>query len=415
MDPTPLLAAEGGGTLPLTQMLTLPQLKARACHILLSLLAVNAAAITLLLILGHAHPQLISAGVLALSFGLRHAVDADHIAAIDNVTRRLIQDGRQPLLVGLWFSLGHSSVVGLICVATACGSAYFQEHAGFAEGVGALVSTSVSAALLLLIGAANLLSLADCCGGCGGDSGQAHPEEHALGIEAMEAGGSCGEEPQEQVQHQRGSHHTHHTGGLFARCCRGLLATIDSEWKMYLLGFMFGLGFETSSEVALLALAAMSPSQGIPPACTLVLPLLFASGMSMIDTLDGLLMSWAYGFAIKDGGAGDVASGHRLFNLYLTAASSVIAIVVGVIEVLGCVQHANEELQGPFWDVIASINDNFEYVGYGIIAFFGISTLAALAALTWAPERRRDADARAGAKAAAMAPMTAATAPYKDV
>ena len=295
LDPTPLLAPAGK---PAGTLFSAAQMKARAWRIALALVAVNAFAITVLLLIGQAYPPVVPAGVLALSFGLRHAVDADHIAAIDNVTRRLIADGRQPLLTGLWFSLGHSSVVSLICVMTACGSAYFQEHAGFAEGMGAVVSTSVSAGLLFAIGLANLLSLAGCCGvggssgGDGGDNDASSLEEAA---DACERGTASPETAKPRVRHSHA-----HGGGLLVRCCHGVLRTVDAEWKMLLLGFLFGLGFETSSEVALLALAAMSPSQGIPPLCTLVLPLLFASGMSMVDTLDGLLMSWAYGFAAHD-------------------------------------------------------------------------------------------------------------------
>lgn len=328
-------------------LLTAPQIKARALHITLLLAAANAIAITLLLVVGQSYPPLVPAGVLALSFGLRHAVDADHIAAIDNVTRRLIADGRQPLLTGLWFSLGHSSVVGLICLLTAFGSQYFQarrpprhrprhrrphyrrrptrhlshhcscslplspppkppslspqEHFKAAKGVGELVSQIVSAVVLFAIGTANLISLSGSCA-------------------QTRSGEGAGE-------------HSH--GGLFVRCCGGLLKTIDSEWKMLLLGFLFGLGFETSSEIALLALAGMSPSQGIPPAATLLLPLLFATGMSLVDTLDGLLMSWAYGFAAKGGSGSGISAGRRrLFNLYLTATSSLIALVVGALEVV---------------------------------------------------------------------------------
>ncbi|EOD40719.1 hypothetical protein EMIHUDRAFT_222469 [Emiliania huxleyi CCMP1516] len=312
-------------------LLTAPQIKARALHITLLLAAANAIAITLLLVVGQSYPPLVPAGVLALSFGLRHAVDADHIAAIDNVTRRLIADGRQPLLTGLWFSLGHSS-----------------EHFKAAKGVGELVSQIVSAVVLFAIGTANLISLSGSCA-------------------QTRSGEGAGE-------------HSH--GGLFVRCCGGLLKTIDSEWKMLLLGFLFGLGFETSSEIALLALAGMSPSQGIPPAATLLLPLLFATGMSLVDTLDGLLMSWAYGFAAKGGSGSGISAGRRrLFNLYLTATSSLIALVVGALEVLGCVQKARH-LEGPFWLAVKDINDKFEYVGYAIIAFFAVSTLAALTLFT---------------------------------
>ena len=354
-DPTPLLESSssssklggilqhGHGPKPFSSA----KLRKRAGKIIVVLLVVNAAVVGTLLALGNSFPSLVSAGVLAMSFGLRHAVDADHIAAIDNVTRRLISEGRQPLLVGLWFSLGHSSVVCLICVAAACGSAYIQAFFDSVAGdVGGLVSVIVSAGLLLAVGIANLVGT----------------------LQAMAA------------QH-KGQPHDH--GGIVARCCPVLLKAIDSEWKMVLLGFLFGMGFETSSEVALLALAAMGPSQGIPPAATLILPALFAGGMSLVDTMDGMLMSFAYGAAAAHPG------GRQLYNLILTLASSFIAIFVGVVELLGCAQ-SRLGLEGGLWDGVAYLNAHFELCGYVVIGFFALSMLAALAALTW-PQSKADA------------------------
>ena len=326
-------------------------LRRRALKVLLVLLLANASALAILLTLGNTYPSLISAGVLAMSFGLRHAVDADHIAAIDNVTRRLIADGRQPLLVGLWFSLGHSSVVCIICVAAAIGSEYVHDVAHELGGAGAVVTVTVSAGLLLAVGVANLISAVLICRSSGSKDGQ--PD--------------------------------HEHGGLVTRCCPFLLNSIDAEWKMLLLGFLFGLGFETSSEVALLALAGMSPAQGIPPAATLILPLLFAGGMSLIDTVDGMVMSWAYGRAQAQG------SGRQFYNLTLTVASSLIAIGVGVVELLGFAQD-RLDLHGPFWSLVEAINDNFEYVGYFVICFFAVSMVMAFAAFA-CPRPRRLLDA----------------------
>ena len=344
VDPAPLLgtgvAADGWRTdscAPLVRLSTL--LRQRATRIVLVLLAVNGAALGALLMIGRTFPSLVSAGVLALSFGLRHAVDADHIAAIDNVTRRLITEGKQPLLVGLWFSLGHSSVVCLICVAAACGSAYLQAFFdGVAHGVGGIISVLVSAGLLLAVGIANLIGALQTLQREGKDEDDGHGHEH---------------------------------GGLVARCCPMVLRAVDAEWKMVLLGFLFGLGFETSSEIALLALAAMAGGDGIPPAATLILPLLFAGGMSLVDTLDGMVMSFAYRAAAQTPG------GRQVYNLILTIASSAIAISVGVIELFGCVQSALD-LHGPLWDAVEAVNANFEYVGYFVIGFFAVSMFAAL-------------------------------------
>ena len=331
----PAKAAPGKASGTACVLLSSPDaLRTRGWRILLALLTVNAFVMALLLVLTKSYPSLMSSGLLAFSFGLRHSVDADHIAAIDNVTRRLVASGKQPQLIGLFFSLGHSSVVMIICIATVCGAEYLQ-NSGLFEGVGALVSTAVSASVLLLIGVANLLSLA---------SG-----------------------------HDEGEGHEHSDSSFVERCCPQLLRSINSPAQMVGLGFLFGLGFETSSEVALLALAAMSPSNGIPAPCTLLLPLLFAGGMSLIDTLDGLVMSWAYSYAARTGG-------RATFNVVLTAASSVIAIAIGLVEILGIVQR-QYDLEGPVWSQVETINDNFEYVGYAIIAFFLVSLLAG--AILW--------------------------------
>ena len=328
---------------PSTDWLTPKQVQRRVVCIVLALLVSNVSVLVLLLILSAGYPHLVSPGILALSFGLRHAVDADHIAAIDNVTRRLIQEGRQPLLVGLFFSLGHSSVVCMMSIATVCGSAWLQQHLDSKESnTGKMIATFVSAGLLLTIGLAN---------GALAMSSAAHRHSEGAGEE-----------------------HGHSHGGLIARCCPTLFRFVDAEWKMAIVGFLFGLGFETSSEVALLALAAMSPTEGIPAVATLVLPLLFAGAMSFVDTLDGLMMYWAYGFAAAS------PAGRQFYNLYLTVVSSVVAIGVGSVEVLGCIQHVYD-LDGGFWDAVALVNDNFEYVGYSIIAFFALSALGALLAV----------------------------------
>jgi high-affinity nickel-transport protein len=167
-------------------------------------------------------------------------------------------------------------------------------------------------------------------------------------------------------------------GGVFARCCPKLFGAVDTPFKMYPIGFLFGLGFDTASEVALLGLTAMGSSTStygaIPAWAIMVLPCLFAAGMSLIDTLDGMMMMWAYSWAQLD------PARRIFFNLFLTCVSAFIALVVAVVEILGLLQ-AQLDLTGSwFWDSIASINDNFEYVGYSILGFFAASCLVAAAA-----------------------------------
>jgi high-affinity nickel-transport protein len=245
---------------------------------------------------GSKYPGLISPGILAFSFGLRHAVDADHIAAIDNVTRKLIQEGKKPLTVGLWFSLGHSSVVVILCIAIAAGSSYLREHLSDAQSIGLIVGTAVSAAMLLLIGGVNLwitVKLAKTWR----KSRRAAKDPTAAALGNSQGLG-------EEHAHEDGIPHSHMVNidadakvegpGFLTKCCPTVFKAVDSPWKMYPIGFLFGLGFDTASEVALLALASMAPKKGIPAGYVMVLPLMFGVGMCLIDTLDGMMMLWAY-------------------------------------------------------------------------------------------------------------------------
>ena len=334
----------------------------RAALMLASLAAANVTLLGALAAVGSRYPAFVSRGVLAFSFGLRHAVDADHLAAIDCVSRKLIADRRPSLGVGLYFSLGHSTVVLLLCVGVAAGSAELK-HRGGLERVGAVVGAAVSAGVLLLVGAVNVAI--------------------ARGLfrewRALRSGGL--------VEEVHGDHdggagtHTHLVAvdadarivagpGFLARCCPRAFDVVDRAWKMYYVGFLFGLGFDTASEVALLALTALSAKDGLPPEIVLLLPLLFAAGMALVDTLDGVLMAWAYEIALKD-------PAKRLFlNFYLTVVSATVALSVAAVEVLGCVQ-AELELGGSFWSAVGAVNGHFEYLGYAILGFFAASLLGA--------------------------------------
>ncbi|KAH8070059.1 high-affinity nickel-transport protein [Aureococcus anophagefferens] len=229
----------------------------RAALMLASLAAANVTLLGALAAVGSRYPAFASPGVLAFSFGLRHAVDADHLAAIDCVSRKLIADRRPSLGVGLYFSLGHSTVVLLLCVGVAAGSAELK-HRGGLERVGAVVGAAVSAGVLLLVGAVNVAI--------------------ARGLfrewRALRSGGL--------VEEVHGDHdggagtHTHLVAvdadarivagpGFLARCCPRAFDVVDRAWKMYYVGFLFGLGFDTASEVALLALTALSAKDGLPP------------------------------------------------------------------------------------------------------------------------------------------------------
>lgn len=261
------------------------------------LLAANLGAWLLTLSASRAFPLLLANGLLAYGFGLRHAVDADHICAIDNTTRKLMRDGGRPLAVGLFFSLGHSTVVVLLCVALAVSAAYVQTHLPQWQAVGAAVGTAVSSAFLSLIGVINLVVLWDL----------------VKSYRFVRRGGTLEDHALEESLNGR---------GLLARLFRPLLRTIKSSWQMYVVGFLFGLGFDTASEVGLLTLSAHSGQAGTPLWTVLLLPALFTVGMCLIDTLDGVLMLGAYGWAT-------IKPARRLgYNIAITAVSAAVSLAV---------------------------------------------------------------------------------------
>ena len=286
----------------------------------------------------HDHPTLLATALLAWVFGLRHAVDADHIAAIDNVVRKLMQDGQQPRTVGLWFSLGHSTIVVLASLAIAATAAAMQGRLEAAKAVGGLVGTLVSAGFLLAIAAANLVIL--------------------LGVwrsfRQVRRGGPLDEEALDMLLAGR---------GLLARLFRPLFRAITRGWHMYPLGFLFGLGFDTATEVGLLGISATQASQGMSPWQAMVFPALFTAGMALVDTTDSVLMVGAYGWAF-------VNPVRKLwYNLTITAASVLVALLIGGIEALGLLG-GQLALTGPFWETVGSLNDSVGCLGFAVVGIF---------------------------------------------
>src|SRR6185437_790552 len=220
------------------------------------------------------YPIILAVALPAYGFGLRHAVDADHISAIDNVTRKLMQERKHPVGVGFFFSLGHSTVVFIMAALIAIGSVFIRDS--LANGgsslavVGGLVGTGVSALFLLAIAAMNLVVLV----------------EVVRTFRQVTRGGVYDGDAIEDYLDKR---------GFFARIFRGLFKTVDRSWKMYPIGFLFGLGFDTATEVGLLAATSGFATQQVPFYVVLLLPLLFAAGMSLADTTDGVMMLGAYG------------------------------------------------------------------------------------------------------------------------
>jgi high-affinity nickel-transport protein len=296
----------------------------------------------------HHFALLLGTATLAYTFGLRHAVDADHISAIDNVTRKLMQEGRRPLLVGFFFSLGHSTIVILLSIGIALTAAHIQSHFPEFQHVGGIIGTSVSALFLLLIAAINLLVLRGVVGAFRRVKRGEPYDEHDLDATLSQL-------------------------GIMGRIFRPVLRLVDRSWKMYGVGFLFGLGFDTATEVGLLGISAAAATQGLPIWSILLFPLLFTAGMCLIDTADGILMLGAYGWAF-------VHPVRKLYyNMTITAVSVMIAAMVGGIEVLGMIQD-QFNLQGPFWDRIVSLGNHFGAVGLLIIAIFFLSWIASILA-----------------------------------
>jgi high-affinity nickel-transport protein len=283
-------------------------------------------------------PVLLGTAFLAYGFGLRHAVDVDHIAAIDNVTRKLMQEGKRPAGVGFFFAMGHSTVVilaagGVAGTATALAGSLDQFKA-----VGSVLGTGVSALFLFVIAIANLVIL----------RGVWRTFQH------VRKGGRYVEEDFDLLLNSR---------GLLARLFRPLFRLIGESWHMYPLGFLFGLGFDTATEVALLAVAATAAAKGVSVWAIMVFPALFAAGMSLIDTTDGILMLGAYRWAFIN------PMRKLYYNLIITFASVAVAVLIGSIEMLGLLGD-QLALKGAFWDAVGAVNGNFTAIGVAVIVLF---------------------------------------------
>ncbi len=311
------------------------------------LIGANAAAWGWALVAFRDFPVLLGTAFLAYTFGLRHAVDADHIAAIDNVTRKLMQEGGQPVAVGFFFSLGHSTVVGLATVAIAVATAAMQSRFESFKVVGGLIGTSVSALFLFVVAAANIVIL----------------RSVYRAFRRVRRGGECAEEDLNQLLSHK---------GVLGRLFRPVFGLVAKSWHMYPLGFLFGLGFDTATEIGLLGVSAAEASKGLPVWSIMVFPALFTAGMSLVDTTDGVLMLRAYDWAF----AKPVRK--LYYNLTITFISVLVAVVVGTIQTLGLV--AGElSLVGPFWSIVGALNENFGHLGYFIIGLFAATWLVSIA------------------------------------
>jgi nickel/cobalt transporter (NiCoT) family protein len=314
-----------------------------------SLLGANLAAWIWALVALHDHPLLLGTAALAYGFGLRHAVDADHIAAIDTVTRKLMQDGKRPFSVGLFFSLGHSTIVILATLGIAISALALRSRFDGFKAVGGTIGTAVSAGFLLVLALINLMILRDIW--------RRYRRARAAGADPADLADSA--EPHE---HAGGTHH-HAPGGLLTRLLRPLFRLVTKSAHMYPVGLLFGLGFDTATEIGLLAIAAAQANQGLPLHAVMVFPALFTAGMTLIDSTDNVLMVHAYGWAMDD------PRRKLAYNLSITFVSAAVALVIGGVEALGLVAD-RLGLAGGVWDLIGAINDRFGMIGYAIVGLF---------------------------------------------
>ncbi len=325
--------------------------KARVATIYSGLLVFNLAAWLWALVAFHHYPVLLGTAFLAYSFGLRHAVDADHIAAIDNVTRKLMQEGKRPVAVGFMFSMGHSTIVLLGSIALAATTLALQHRMDAYREVGGKFGTLVSTLFLFGIAIVNLIVLRSIF--------------HTF--VRVRKGEPYVEEDLNLLLSGR---------GFLARLFRPVFGMIRHSWHMYPLGILFGLGFDTATEVGLLGISAAEASKGLSLWSILVFPALFAAGMSLIDTTDNILMLGAYGWAF-------VKPVRKLYyNITITSVSVVVAFAVGGIEALGLLAE-QFHLRGTFWGLIDHLNGNFGMLGYFIIAIFVLSWIVSIAIYKW--------------------------------
>lgn len=283
-------------------------------------------------------PSLLSMAFVAYSLGLRHAVDADHIAAIDNITRKLMQEGKQPLSVGLFFSLGHSSVVVIASVLVATTATTLAQKLHVIQKFGAIIGPITSIIFLLAVAIMNMIIFYNLY----------------QNFYRVRSG---------NISRQQDIHTLLEKGGLLTHFLKPLFSLIQKPWHMYPLGFLFGLGFDTATEVGLLSLSATQASHGLSLCSILVFPALFTAGMFLIDTLDGILMLGAYGWAFVE------PIRKFYYNMTLTAISIVTALLIGTLEAFEFVRnHLNPKYVS--WEWVKTLNENFGILGSLIITIF---------------------------------------------
>lgn len=320
-------------------------LRGRSILAIVMLILFNIGAWALAYIAFSDYPKMLMLCLVAYGFGLRHAVDADHIAAIDNVTRKFLYIKQRSVSVGFFFSIGHSTIVLIMSFLVALGTIYMQKHLVDFQRIGGLIGTMVSSLFLLLIALINFMIFIQ--------TYRSFLEYRRNGSKGMDV---------DKILEQK---------GMMTSLFRPLFRFVTKPWHMYIVGFLFGLGFDTSTEVALLGISATQAASSMSVWTIMIFPILFMSGMSLIDTLDGILMVNVYGWAL-------VKPDKKLFyNMMITLLSFSVAFFIGALEALSIITD-KLGLQSGVWAYINKLNDNFDYMGFYIVGIFILCWILAL-------------------------------------
>ena len=325
--------------------------RAKIVAIYVALFAANALVWSWAIVALSDRPALVGTALLAYVLGLRHAVDADHIATIDNVVRKLMQEGKRPVSVGLFFSLGHSLSVTLAVAAIAAMAFALEGRFEHFRAIGSLIGTGASAFFLLAIAAINLVILRGVW----------------QSFKRARRGEPVAEQELDLLLSGR---------GLLARLFRPLFRMVSRSWQMFPIGFLFGLGFDTATEISLFTVAASQASGGVTLGTVMIFPALFTAGMTLVDTTDSVLMVGAYGWAFLN------PMRKIWYNLTITAISVLVAVLIGGVEALGLIAD-KLDLAGGFWGRIGNLNNGLANFGYLVIVIFVASWALSFVIYRW--------------------------------
>jgi high-affinity nickel-transport protein len=337
----------------------LRRLPGSAIAIILFLVLVNLLVWIACSIVLHFHTSLVSTAVLAYTLGLRHALDADHIAAIDLCTRRLVASGQRPVTVGTFFSLGHSTIVIVTAIVVAASSAAISDRFDSFSDIGGIIGSSVSSAFLIILGTMNGYILFKLV------TALRQAIRSPIGHEQVDSG------------------KLFVGGGCMTALLQRLFRLIDRPWKMYPLGVLFGLGFDTSSEVALLGISSIQAAKGTSMWLILIFPILFTAGMCLLDTTDGAAMMSLYSSARLASDSIAVL----YYQSVLTAITVAVALAIGTLQLLTMILSIHPELDGPFWHGVEVAGDKYDIIGGSICGAFVV--FGGLAFVCYRPWRRR--------------------------